>query len=254
MHGKSAIQLLQITDTHLLGTRDALLRGIPTFRTLQAVQADAQHRFPHAEGILLTGDLVQDDAAGYALIREAFHHSPAPVYCIPGNHDLPEVMRESLRDAPFVLDTHAVIRGWLIVLLNSWQAQRADGQLGADQLRQLDSLLSKHKQQHTLICVHHHPVRMDSQWLDEVGLQDAEQFRQCIKAHAQVRGVLWGHVHQALDQFHDGVHYMATPATCAQFLPNSDEFAMDSRPPGYRTLELHADGSITTEVIWLTSG
>ncbi|MGD9843351.1 MAG: metallophosphoesterase [Steroidobacteraceae bacterium] len=251
MSEHDAVHLLQITDTHLLGRRDALLRGIPTFSTLQAVQRDTQRRFPHAEGILLTGDLVQDDASGYALIREAFQDSPIPVYCIPGNHDLPDAMQQSLSSAPFVLDTHIIIKGWLIVLLNTWQANSAGGQLGAAQLQQLDRLLSQHPQHHTLLCLHHHPIHMNSQWLDAVGLQDAEQFRLCIKTHSQIRGVLWGHVHQALDQCHEGVHYMATPATCAQFLPNSDEFAVDSRPPGYRSLELHTDGTIATEVIWL---
>jgi Icc protein len=245
------IRLLQITDTHLMGRRDALFRGVVTFATLQAVQTHAQHHFGNCDGVLLTGDLVQDDAAGYALIREAFQDSSVPVYCIAGNHDLPEAMHGSLSQAPFVLDTHVVLHHWLIVLLNSWQAHSVAGQLGAAQLQQLDALLRQHPQHHTLICLHHHPVSMDSHWLDTVGLQDAEEFHECIRPHAQVRGVLWGHVHQALDQVRNGVHYMATPATCAQFLPHAKQFAVDSRPPGYRTLQLHADGGIDTEVIWL---
>ncbi len=44
---------------------------------------------------------------------------------------------------------------------------------------------------------------------------------------------------------------MSTPSTCAQFLPNSDDFALDSRPPGYRWLELSSDGSISTRVLWV---
>ena len=64
---------------------------------------------------------------------------------------------------------------------------------------------------------------------------------------------LWGHVHQSLDSFVHGVRFMATPATCAQFLPRSAEFAIDNRPPGYRVLELRHDGSIATEVVWLES-
>jgi Icc protein len=92
---------------------------------------------------------------------------------------------------------------------------------------------------------------MRSHWLDQVGLEDAEQFQDCLRAHAQVRGVIWGHVHQELDTTRNGIRYMATPATCAQFLPGSDDFALDTRPPGYRTLELGSDGSIHSEVVWL---
>jgi Icc protein len=49
----------------------------------------------------------------------------------------------------------------------------------------------------------------------------------------------------------NGVRYMATPATCAQFKPRSDDFALDDKPPGYRVLELMPDGSIATEVVWV---
>jgi 3',5'-cyclic-AMP phosphodiesterase len=49
------------------------------------------------------------------------------------------------------------------------------------------------------------------------------------------------------------VRLIATPSTCAQFLPRSDDFAVDSRPPAYRTLELRADGTLITEVVWADS-
>ena len=65
-----------------------------------------------------------------------------------------------------------------------------------------------------------------------------------VREHSNVRGVLWGHVHQSLDSFVHGVRFMATPATCAQFLPGSADFAIDNRPPGYRVLELMPDGAI----------
>ncbi|MGH8327024.1 MAG: 3',5'-cyclic-AMP phosphodiesterase, partial [Steroidobacteraceae bacterium] len=47
---------------------------------------------------------------------------------------------------------------------------------------------------------------------------------------------------------------LATPSTCTQFLPRSAEFALDRLPPAYRTLELCADGSIVTDVVWVESG
>ena len=74
-----------------------------------------------------------------------------------------------------------------------------------------------------------------------------------MREHSNVRGVLWGHVHQSLDSFVHGVRFMASPATCAQFLPGSVDFAIDNRPPGYRVLELMPDGTIATEVCWLES-
>src|ERR1700710_2152756 len=129
MSNSRSIKLLQITDTHLLGDRDGLMRGVATYATLQAVQAHAQQRFANPQGVLLTGDLVQDDADGYALIRDAFAQSPVPVYCIPGSHDLPGAMHPILNVRPVVLDDHVVPGEWLVVFLKSWQEHSASGRL-----------------------------------------------------------------------------------------------------------------------------
>jgi Icc protein len=63
--------------------------------------------------------------------------------------------------------------------------------------------------------------------------------------------VNWGHVHQSFDRRRHGVRLLGTPSTCAQFLPLSNEFAVDARPPAYRRLILRCDGTIETEVVWV---
>jgi Icc protein len=93
---------------------------------------------------------------------------------------------------------------------------------------------------------------MGSQWLDTIGLADAEKFWRIIDAHPQVRGVTWGHVHQGYEGSRGGVRLFATPSTGAQFRPRSDGFAVDSMPPAYRRFDLHSDGRIDTEIHWLS--
>jgi Icc protein len=92
---------------------------------------------------------------------------------------------------------------------------------------------------------------MSSNWLDAVGVENANQLFEVLDAHSRVRVVSWGHVHQCYDGRRQGVRLLATPSTCGQFLPLSNEFAIDSRPPAYRRLTLQGDGSIETEVVWL---
>lgn len=248
-----SVRLLQFSDMHLFGDASGRLRGVACLPALQSAVADANRRASRLDALLLTGDLVQDDPEGYRWIRHVFGGSNVPVLCLAGNHDLPDHMRATLNQAPFVIGGASKFGRWTIVMLDSWIANSASGEIGQQQLADLRRTLHEHRGQHILLCLHHHPIRMRSDWLDHVGLLDADDFMAVVREHSNVRGVLWGHVHQSLDSFIHGVRFMATPSTCAQFLPGSEQFALDNRPPGYRVLELMPDGTIATEVCWLES-
>jgi len=245
------VRLLQFTDPHLYGAADGKLRGVVTYPALLAAIAHARaHHWP-CDGILATGDLVQDDPTGYARFREVFAGLGVPVYCIPGNHDEPEAMTQVLTGAPFQLGGVARWPNWIGVMLDSYLAGQAQGRLDAANLELLDDALRANPRAHALVCLHHHPVPMQSRWLDQVGLENAAELFSVLDSHRNVRAVLWGHVHQQFDGDRKGVRLMSTPSTCAQFLPRSDGFAIDRRPPGYRRLELRDDGTIDSEVVWV---
>ena len=88
-----SFRFIHFTDTHLSGDAAATLRGVASLPALQAAIADARHRCHQPDGVLLTGDLVQDDPSGYRLIRQVFGGSTVPVLCLAGNHDVPHEMR-----------------------------------------------------------------------------------------------------------------------------------------------------------------
>ncbi|HVY82617.1 MAG TPA: 3',5'-cyclic-AMP phosphodiesterase [Steroidobacteraceae bacterium] len=249
----SVQRLVQFTDPHLYGSETETLRGIATLPALTRTLTLAQARDWPVDAVLVTGDLVQDDAAGYAHFRRIFGALNLPILCLPGNHDEPQAMRRALRGKPFVTEGHVDMGAWRVVLLDSTVPNSAHGRLAREELAALDSALSSADTKHTLICLHHHPVSMGSRWLDQVGLENATEFFDVIDRHRNVRAILWGHVHQSYDALRKNVRLLATPSTCAQFLPRADEFAVDARPPAYRTLELHPDGSLLTEVVWVDS-
>ncbi len=247
------VVLLQITDTHLFAAVDRAHRGIDTQATLEAVLTNARNdgRWP-PDAIVVTGDIVHDESrAGYRRFRQTLETLGPPAYCIPGNHDDPELMVECLTAPRIQVCGDARLGGWRLILLNTYLEGEVGGALGAADLWRLDATLDRFPREHILICMHHHPLPMGSAWMDQVGLHDAEQFLQTVNRHDQVRAVLWGHVHQVSDRQCDGVRFLSTPSTCSQFLPLSDEFAVDTRPPGMRWLALAADGSLATEVVWL---
>jgi 3',5'-cyclic-AMP phosphodiesterase len=247
----SLLRLIQLTDLHLHASETGTLHGIPTLLSLEATLAHARTRHWPPDAVLLTGDLVSDDPAGYRHIRRLFGGLGLPILCIPGNHDDPLAMKHELHGEPFILGGTFDQEGWRIVLLSSHVAGATHGALSDPSLARLEEALATAAHRHCLICLHHHPVEMGSRWLDGIGLKNAGQLLETIDRHPHVRAVLWGHVHQSFEGQRRGVSLLATPSTCAQFLPGSDDFAVDSRPPGYRTLTLRPDGSLLTEVVWL---
>jgi Icc protein len=246
------LSVLQISDTHLHAAADSRMRGVTTYATLLSVleQAQRDRRWP-VDAILATGDIVQDESrAGYERFRAALEPLGVPVLSIPGNHDDPNLMSEILTSGSFQLGGEFRAGPWSIILLSTFLAGEDAGGLGPARLQGLRQALAVHAGQHVLVAMHHHPLPMGSTWLDGVALRDAAAFWQIIDSHSEVRGVICGHVHQAAERERKHVRFMSTPSTCAQFLPRSEFFALDERPPGMRWLELYIDGRIESEVTW----
>lgn len=248
------LSLLQISDTHLHATTDSRMRGVNTYDTFRSVLEAAQRneRWP-VDALLVSGDVVQDESrAGYERFREELEPLGVPVLCLPGNHDDPKLMDELLGRQPFQFCGTARFEAWSLILLNTFLTGEDAGGLGARRLQALEAALDENERQHVLVCMHHQPMNMGSAWLDGVGLRDAQRFLEIVDAHANVRGVIWGHVHQASDRWRGNVRFLSAPSTCSQFLPGSDFFAIDNRPPGMRWLDLSADGRIDTFVTWVS--
>jgi Icc protein len=251
----ASVRLVQFTDTHLLQDPAGAIRGACSLPRLQACVAHAQRNFFPVDAILLTGDIVHDEPAAYGFIDLLFGDLGVPVLLIPGNHDVPQEMHRRFRQPPFQVGGEWQTRnGWQLLLLESWfaEATNGEGQLGPTQLQRVEQALATGTAAHALVVLHHPPVPMDSPALDELGLLDGPLLSAAVARHPRVRGVCWGHAHQALDVYRrNEVRFMCTPATSMQFKPRNAHFEMDDRPPGYRVIDLRADGSIASEVVWL---
>lgn len=247
------LNFLQITDPHLHAHRDAMMRGVNTYESFKAIIERIQNGARRPDAVLATGDLVQDETRqGYERFREMALGFDAPVHCVPGNHDSPRIMAEMLNTPPFQFCGSAVYGNWCLVMLNSAVRWDDGGRIEATQLQIMERTLAEHPDHYAVVAMHHHPLPMGSAWLDGIGLRNHEEFFAVIDRFPRVRAIVWGHVHQASDRMRGDVRMLSTPSTGSQFLPNSDTFMMDSRPPGYRWLNLHPDGGVETEVVWLS--
>ncbi len=243
------IRLLQVTDTHLHASTQAMMNGVNVDASLRAVIESARGLPRPLDAVLATGDLVHDESrAGYERLRNILQELAVNVYSLPGNHDDPRILREVFGPPGFQFCGLAEFGHWCIVLLSTHVPGENSGLLDRNALVMLDRTLNENPHRHVLISLHHHPIPVGSPWLDKIGLENSADLLALISRHNNVRGVVCGHVHQAFDQVIEGVRFMTTPSTCFQFLPFSETFVVDQQPPGSRWLELDSDGGIRTDV------
>ena len=253
MNNKDILRILHFTDTHLSADAEKIYYGVNTDESLGRVIRHAHAQFPDAELALVTGDLVHDDSReGYERLKRHFGILDIPVFCLPGNHDLPELMNEVLSDDKVQTGRAVLRKSWQILLLDSTVTGEVGGHLDQRELDAIEHCLCEHPVHHALICLHHSPFLTGSYWLDNgLLLDNPEDLFAVLDRHEQVRCVLWGHIHQEFYMARNNVDYIATPSTMIQFKPNSHDFAVDDKPPAFRWLDLYPDGHLETGVVYL---
>lgn len=238
----------------MFAAADGELRGIVTGESLQQVLDHYQAGDWRADRVCITGDLIQDDSSGaYERFRELLLPLNMRMHCIPGNHDVRDLMRPVCSRPPFSYCAKEEIRNWLVIGLDSCISGEAGGEIAADELTRLKEIISASSAKHVMVCLHHPPIPMGSAWLDTVGLKNSDQLFEYLQESGKVRLLIFGHAHQAYDTQHCGIQVIGTPSTCRQFKPDSEEFDVDDHPPAYRRITLHADGSTENELIWIES-
>lgn len=253
------LSFLQITDTHLFEDREGELLGVKTFESFNSVVDHALEYAPSASAILATGDISQDQsAASYSHFAERIKDFALSCYSLPGNHDMQPIMQDTLL-AEGVLHPQVIeSEFWTIILLDSQLAGQPRGFLNPHQLNFLSSILETKQKENNdksvLICIHHHVLKVGSEWLDLHILSNADDFLAMIKQYKCVKAILSGHVHQDSDVMYEGVRFLSTPSTGVQFKANSDDFATDSKAPGYRHIVLKKSGNIDTCVLRISQG
>lgn len=247
-HDHAPVCLVQLTDSHLFGDANRTLLGMNTCESLQRVIACVRDEQPRIDLLLATGDLSQDGTqASYARFRDLTASLKAPARWLAGNHDEPLPMEQAAQGSQ-VLEPVVDIGNWRILMLNSAVPGSVPGVLDESQLMLLDQALGEAPGRHHLICFHHQPVPIDCAWMAPIGLRNADALFAVLDRYPQVRALLWGHIHQEWDQVRNGVRLLASPSTCIQFEPGSEDFKVGEQAPGYRWLRLHSDGAIDTGV------
>lgn len=244
------VRILQITDTHLFAGEHETLLGVNTHRSyhavLEAIHAEAR---PY-DIVVATGDLAQDHSvAAYQHFANGIATLNKTCLWLPGNHDFQPAMVDTLANAGVNPAKHMLLGDyWQIILLDSQVFGVPHGELSDYQLEWLERTLSLYPQRHALILLHHHPLPSGCTWLDQHSLRNAHMLGEVLQHYPLAKTLLCGHIHQDLDLQWEGRRLLATPSICIQFKPLCTNFTIDTLSPGWRYLDLHPDGTLTTEL------
>jgi 3',5'-cyclic-AMP phosphodiesterase len=243
-------RVIQFTDCHLGPVESETLLGLNTDQSLEDVLQLIQRNEPRVDQLLCTGDVASEGHSdGYLrfhqLVRRYFKQSLA---WLPGNHDSAEIMSASAK--LLNIESRLVSVGnWLIIMLDSSVPGQVYGHLEASELDYLSYVLRhNHDNKPVMVCLHHQPVAVGSEWIDQYIVKNASALFELIDQFPQVKILSWGHVHQEFVAKRKNVDFFATPSTCVQFKAGCKKFTVDTLMPGYRWFQLNPDGSFSTGV------
>ena len=245
-----SIRIVQITDTHLFKDPKSVLAGISTWKTFTAVLKQIEQYHSDFDYLILTGDLAQDEELEtYRMLRKALGDWLERCRIIPGNHDnrahLRSVFPELFPDNDDPLTFTLSREGWRIIGLDSHIPGDTQGRIEPPQMQWLRDQLRMNPSSRTLLFLHHPPVAIRVDWLDKIGLSNAQNLIELIEASPQIKAVCAGHVHQEFEGRIGSAALYTTPSTCVQFGARNEK-SFDTTAAGYRLLQL--DENFHTEV------
>ncbi len=233
--------IAQLTDPHLRDDgaepfhdhADALLQAFAQIAAMD-IKPDA---------IVLTGDIIERSAKGYAHALPLLREAPVPLWPIPGNHDNPAGFRIAFDGwadfAPDHLSYTAKIADLQLIALES---TLPDGGPGLDSVR-LDWLAGVfgNSREPALLALHHPPFVTGAPHLDNPGFKNADTLVQLIE-HSAVRRIIAGHSHRAMQTIWAGCLASTAPTIghgLSLSLSGAERHKPVQMPPSF---DLHAIG------------
>lgn len=229
----TTLRFTQITDLHLGPARDSTLAGVRTAESFESVLQAVERKGRGSDMLLLTGDLAADcDPEAYQILNQILIDEGKRAIWLPGNHDNFDLMVTNLVDYPPI--QVKVAGNWAVLTLDSSQPKKPGGHISEAQLEQIAQNLKSHADKFVLLAMHHSPVAVGCDWLDQQMIDNEHRLYALLHVHGNVKGVITGHVHQPFAGYWGEIAVYSTPSSCVQFKQNCKNFTLSSDSPGDR--------------------
>jgi 3',5'-cyclic AMP phosphodiesterase CpdA len=230
------VLIAQISDTHILAPGSEHPAAELRAECLRRCVADINSQQPDV--VIFTGDTVQHGSPEeYAFLRELLAPLEAPLYQVPGNRDDKIIMRTAFSDQAFLPANgdflHYVVEDYTLrlVALDSTSAGERKGVFCPARLAWLDAVLNDRPDEPTLLFIHHPPFDVDDHYLGGYRRPaEAAALTDLVSRHAQVVGLLCGHVHWPVERDWAGTVARIMPSVAVDVRKGVDEVEAQGRP------------------------
>lgn len=267
----TAFRFVHLTDTHIMAGGTWKPRAgdfeFDTAASLRQVIEAVRGLDPAPAFAVFGGDLASPDLLdrgrqlqpeeyepSYRLLAELVAGLPCPAHFVIGNHDDRVAFNRVLRADPPAADApqyYAFDHGaYHFIVLDSQDPGHAAGRLDGEQLRWLRGDLARHRDQPTLVFVHHHPWALGLEWIDTMALRNGAELVSALGEHPDVRWIICGHVHLDHASQRGRLTMLTTPSTCVQLSKVTQAPRMFPGPPAFRIVDVAGD-ELATRVIHL---
>ncbi len=252
-------KILVLSDLHLLAPGRTIF-GIDPAQRMRAALDHAQTHHPDLALVLLLGDLTDTGLPEeYAHLRAQLDGCPVSLAFAMGNHDRRAAFRAAFPQAAddgagFVQSVHD-IGAWRLIALDTLIGPPHDddqhgGILCPARLRWLAEKLAEAPERPTLIAAHHPLAPTGFPAADAIALHNAPELADLLSRHAQVRHMVFGHVHRTISGSYRGLSYSVFKSTAHQMsmeLVRDDIYASTTEPGAYGLVLLGDEVIVHTE-------
>lgn len=228
--------IAQISDTHILAPDSDHPAAQLRADCLARVVADVNAQAPDL--VIFTGDTVQHGTLEeYARLSALLEPLDAPLYLIPGNRDDKRQLRGSFPDLAYLpedgefLHYSVDVEALRLVGIDSTAAEERKGRFCERRQAWLEATLGEQPARPTLLFIHHPPFDVGDHYIG--GYRDAQEaaaLADIVSRHAQVAGLLCGHVHWLIEREWAGTQARIMPSVAVDVRKGIDETEAQQRP------------------------
>ncbi|MDD1793339.1 phosphodiesterase [Enterovibrio makurazakiensis] len=238
-------RIIQITDIHLTVPPHKVSGQLNTHalfeKAIDKIEQDLP-LFGDIDAIIATGDITDHgDVESYELFKTQISRLNIPYLVIPGNHDSREAMLTSFPELS-ASSTNGEIN-WVrsfsafdVIGLDTVIPHQGAGALSPSTLQFLAQALAENPDKPALIAMHHPPFESGICFMDNIGLNGADEMETLLKLTTREVRVICGHLHNSIVCSMGNATVLSSPAVASSFMtdhrPNAP-VGFTQKPGGY---------------------